>query len=107
PKCPRSWLPRVKLRRLCFIASLPRKAAAGELAGVGLVRALPQLSVRVARKQRIEGDGNEQILPRRIERGALAFRRVLALPDLDEMIADDDADGDVLVSRLLLHPVRD
>jgi hypothetical protein len=55
PKCPRSWLPRVKLARLRFIeASLARALREAEFlasADIGLVRAVTQIMIDVTGKK--------------------------------------------------------
>src|SRR3546814_15406451 len=57
PKCPRSWLPRVKLRRLRFIAASfgcgGAEPETGETAIVGFVRTLPQRTISRSEERRV------------------------------------------------------
>src|SRR3546814_2290293 len=71
PKCPRSWLPRVKLRRLRFIAASfgcgGAEPETGETAIVGFVRTLPQRTISMAGQERIQGNRDEEVLSYRVE----------------------------------------
>ena len=109
PKWPRSWLPRVKLRRLRFIAASLGCGGAepepGEPAIVGLVCSLPQRAISMAGQERFEGYRDEQVLPYRVEGARPLSRFVFTLPGIDQLIANDDADGDLLVPGFALDPV--
>src|SRR3546814_20455897 len=83
PKCPRSWLPRVKLRRLRFIAASfgcgGAEPETGETAIVGFVRTLPQRTISMAGQERIQGNRDEEVLSYRVEGRRPLSRFVLTL----------------------------
>src|SRR3546814_9681949 len=87
PKCPRSWLPRVKLRRLRFIAASfgcgGAEPETGETAIVGFVRTLPQRTISMAGQERIQGNRDEEVLSYRVEGRRPLSRFVLTLPCVD------------------------
>ena len=59
----------------------------------------------MAGQERFEGYRDEQVLPYRVEGPRPLSRFVFTLPGIDQLIANDDADGDLLVPGFALDPV--